>query len=74
VTTVERATRAVTPFMVGVQGHRRRIKEGVVGVVAFGLLTGAAFTWHEWAGLVAAGLSVLAVDWAVDAAGRETSP
>jgi hypothetical protein len=71
---MERATRATAPFVARVLRHRRRLKEGVVAAVAFGLLTAAAFTWHPWSGLVAAGVSVLLVDYAVESADGEASP
>ncbi len=48
------------------QRHGRRLKEGIVAAVACGLPTVAAFGWHTWAGLVAAGISVLVVDAAAD--------
>lgn len=48
------------------QRYGRRLKEGVVAAVACGLPTVAAFQWHTWAGLVAAGVAVLVVDAASD--------
>lgn len=43
-----------------------QVRHFVVASTSFGLLTSAAFTWHLWAGLVAAGVSVMLVDHVVD--------
>jgi hypothetical protein len=43
--------------------HAGTIRSGVLSVAGFGLLTAAAFTYTTWAGLTAAGISCLLLDF-----------
>lgn len=43
--------------------HAASIRSGVLSVAGFGLLTAAAFTYTTWAGLTAAGISCLLLDF-----------
>lgn len=49
--------------------HARQVRELLVDTVALGAPTVAAWQWHEWAGLVATGVAVLVLHWAVERAG-----
>jgi hypothetical protein len=42
------------------------VRAEVLDVVGMGLLAAAAFTWSMTAGLVAAGVGVLALNWHLD--------
>lgn len=46
--------------------NSQRVRDGAVMAVATGCPTVAAFEWHTWAGLCAAGLAVVLTDLAVD--------
>lgn len=46
--------------------HAASIRSGVLSIAGFGLLTAAAFTYTTWAGLTAAGVSCLLLDWSRD--------
>jgi hypothetical protein len=48
------------------RGRARQVREFVVDTVALGAPTVAAYQWHEWAGLVATGIAVLVLHWAVE--------
>lgn len=47
-------------------GRGKQFKDGLVATLAFGSMSVAAFEWHLWAGLIAAGVSLLLIDQAVD--------
>lgn len=53
----------VQSFVGKLARHAASIRSGVLSIAGFGLLTAAAFTYTTWAGLTAAGVSCLLLDF-----------